>query len=489
MAESNQNKKKGFNPVLIVVIILILAVVVAVPTIIKKQVQKVMGGVGTPVDAETVQLGSLSQVVELSGIVQSEESKTYFAPVSAKIDNCDLKEGDLVKAGDLLTGFDTSDLEQQLEVANLEQQVSTYGSDITIRAVEAAQQKAGEAQVKYDEAGAYVAHFNEAVGSIQTQLTEAASLQNKQATLAASVQELTASLAADPENKKLQKELKKAQKELDGVNKKLEGYDVAQLQAALEVCSGDLAEYKALREQYDAQKEQDPTAGLQKQQQAVSKELAKKSSENLESIITKARQGVRCEFDGVVVEAAAKEGMVVSEGMSLFTVQSTKDLKVTIPVGKNDLEKIKEGQQADIRIGGKEYTGSVENISRLASATSGGAVAVDVDIHIDDPDDGIIIGTEGKVSIETAEKKDIVTIPMVCLNFSSDSTFVYLIKDGKLTRSDVQTGISDDENIEIISGVSEGDEVVRNVPADATEGMEVIAKHENTEEQSEEKEK
>ena len=105
MAESNQNKKKGFNPVLIVVIILILAVVVAVPTIIKKQVQKVMGGVGTPVDAETVQLGSLSQVVELSGIVQSEESKTYFAPVSAKIDNCDLKEGDLVKAGDLLAGF------------------------------------------------------------------------------------------------------------------------------------------------------------------------------------------------------------------------------------------------------------------------------------------------------------------------------------------------------------------------------------------------
>ena len=491
MADNNQTKKKGVNPIVIVIIVAALVLFVVVTSLLKKQMSKLMGSVGTPVEVELAQSGSLTQVVELSGSVQSEETKTYFSPVSAKIGSCDLEAGDLVKAGDMLVTFDTAEMEQQLETARLEQQVSTYGADIAIRTVDTAQQKAGEAQVKYDEAVAYVAHFNEAVGSIKTQLAEATALQTDQAALAAQIKELTKSLTADPENEKLNKQMKKASKELKEINKKLEAYDIPQLQAALEVCSADLAEYKALKEQYDAQKEQDPTAGLQKQQQAVSKELAKKSSEQLEAEITRARQGVKNEFDGVIVEASAAEGMAVTEGMNLFTIQSTKDLKVTVPVGKNDMDKIQKGQHATIRIGEKEYTGAVENISKLATTNASGAVTVDVDVHIDQPDDSIILGTEGKVNIETAEKKDIVLVPMVCLNYSSDSVFVYLIRDGKLTRSNVETGISDDEMIEIVSGVKAGDEVVRNVPAEVTEGMDVIAKRDSgkTEDEDEEKDK
>ena len=488
MAENNQTKKKGFKPWVILLIVAAIAVPVILKTVVQKQMSKIMGNIGTPVDVEIAETGSLSQIVELSGSVQSEETKMYFAPVTAKIESCEFQAGDLVKAGDKLVTFDVSDLQAQLETARLEEQVSTYGSDIQIKTVDTAQQKANEAQVKYDEAEAYVVHFSDAVGSIKTQLAEATALSTEQATLAAEIKEVTKALAADPENGKLKKQLKKAEKKLKEVNKKLENYNIQDLKNALEICSEDLAEYKARKEQYDAQRESDPTAGLQKQQQAVSKQLAKKSAESLEKEITKAQLGVKNEFDGVIVAAEAAEGMAVSEGMNLFTVQSTENLKVTVPVGKNDLSKIAEGQHATITISGKEYEGRVENISKVAATNASGAVTVDVDVHIEQPDEGIIIGTEGKVTIETAEKKDIVLIPMVCLNYSSDSTFVYLIKDGKLTKSEVETGISDDEMIEIVSGVSAGDEVVKSVPAEVTEGMDVIAKHEKNEEETEKEE-
>ena len=482
-------KKKGFKPWILILIVLGISIPLILSAVLKKQMAKLMGNVGTPVDVETAVKGSLSQELEISGQIQTEETKSYFAPVSATVATCDYKPGDIVKAGDMLVTFDTSDLQEQLENAKLEEQVSDIGSDITVMKLNESQQDASEAEQKYKEAEAYEAHFADAVANAKIQLGEATELQNKVASLTAQMKELNKALAADPDNKKLKKEIGKLEKELTKTSKKLEKYDVAGIKQAIEVCSEDLAEYKAIKEKNDALREQDPTIGLQKQQQAVSKQLAGKTAEKLEEEITKANQGVRCEFDGVITQAAAQEGMAVAEGVQLFEIQSTKNLKVVLSAGKNDLEKLEVGQKATIKIGEKEYDGEVSAISKVATTAQGGAISVDVDVHIDQPDDSIILGTEGKVTVETAEKDGIILIPMVCLNYSSDSTFVYLIKDGKLAKASVETGISDDEMIEIVSGVSEGDQIVKNITSDLTEGMDVIPKKDTDDKDGDKEEK
>ena len=57
--------------------------------------------------------------MEASGTVVSEESKTYFSPVNAKVDKVDFKEGDTVKAGTELVAFDKKDLEREQKKADL----------------------------------------------------------------------------------------------------------------------------------------------------------------------------------------------------------------------------------------------------------------------------------------------------------------------------------------------------------------------------------
>jgi len=57
------------------------------------------------------------------------------------------------------------------------------------------------------------------------------------------------------------------------------------------------------------------------------------------------------------------------------------------------------------------------------------------------------------------ERKDVLTLPESCLSFRNDSAFVDVLKAGKFENTHITTGISDGINIEIISGVTEGDKV------------------------------
>ena len=287
----------------------------------------------------------------------------------------------------------------------------------------------------------------------------------------AEIKELTAKVEKDDTDQESAKALKKKTKELEKIEKKLADYDVSNLQSALETCQGDLAEYKALKEQYDAAKEQDPTAGLQKKQQAVVKESAQLTEDRAKTDLEKAKAGVTADFNGIVTNVAAVQGQTTVEGAELFTIQNADALKVS----QYDIEKLAIGQKADITINGKSYTGEVSNISKVASTNNAGAVVIDTDIHIDNPDDNIVLGVEAKVSVKTAEEKNVLLVPIAAVNYASDGVFCYVAENGVLVRKEVETGISSDEYVQILSGLSEGDAVITDVTGDMTEGMAVTA--------------
>jgi multidrug efflux pump subunit AcrA (membrane-fusion protein) len=133
-------------------VVLVLAVAIGAIKLVQKQIEKMTGKVGVPVAVETVGTGSLMQQVELSGRVASEECKSYFAAVTAKVAACDIKAGDIVKSGEQLMSFDVADLEQQLEEQKLQQKQAKLGADITITNVNDTQQKAAEAATNFEEA-------------------------------------------------------------------------------------------------------------------------------------------------------------------------------------------------------------------------------------------------------------------------------------------------------------------------------------------------
>ena len=90
--------------------------------------------------------GNVQQTVETSGTVVSEEEKTYFSPVNAKVDSVSLKEGDTVKAGTKLVEFDQKDLEREEKKADLNVESGKLDMQNSINKSDQAVQKQKNAQ-------------------------------------------------------------------------------------------------------------------------------------------------------------------------------------------------------------------------------------------------------------------------------------------------------------------------------------------------------
>lgn len=427
-----------------------------------------------PVQTQEAISGEITETVAASGNVESEETKIYFSKVTAPITSLNLKVGQGVKRGETLITFDTADIENSIKQAQLENQITKTGADATIAGINSAQSKAAEAAKNYEEAVQYVAHYEQCVAQYSEQLSVVEDLTAQQAQAQALIEKYEAMLMKNPEDKDATKGIKEQNKVLAKVEKQLEGIDVKGLKKNYEMCAGDLEAYKALKVQYEAQKESDPTAGLQKKQQSLVKESADLSKDLATDKLELAQQGVVAEFDGIVSAISVVDGQTVTEGMDLFTVCNADKVKVTIPISKYDIEKVKVGQKATVTINGNEYEGEVASISRMATVNQTGGVVVNTEVHVLDPDDNIVLGIEGKVKIETAQEKDTVLVPSSSVNYASDGVFCYIIEDGKAKKVDVEVGIADDEHIQIISGLKAGDKIILDVSAEIQEGVDVM---------------
>lgn len=468
--EKKKEKKKKKKGKWIVPFIILLVVVFGVIYSLSQKGKSAP----IPVVLGDVITGDITQTVDASGTVASEESKIYFSKVSAPITGLSVKEGQDVKMGDVLVSFDTKAIEDSISQAELENQITKTGADVTIVGINDAQKKAAEAAKNYDEAVLYVAHYQECVNQFSAQLEKADELSQQQAAAQAELAEYNSVLQMDPENADAKKGAKEKKKKIASLEKQIEAMDVKTLRKNYEMCAGDLEAYKALKSQYEAQKEQNPTAGLQKEQQNLMKKSADFSKQLAQEKLIEAQKGVVAEFDGIVSRVAVVEGQTAVEGAELFEVCNANKIKVTIDVSKYDIEKVAVGQNAVVTINGNDYKGEIANISRIASVNQTGGVVVKTEVHILNPDERIVLGIEGKVKINTATEKDAILVPSSCVNYASDGVFCFVVEDGKVKKVDVVTGLADDEHIQILSGLKAGDRVIKDVSAEIQEGVEVM---------------
>ena len=173
----------------------------------------------------------------------------------------------------------------------------------------------------------------------------------------------------------------------------------------------------------------------------VSKEDALKVADNLseldaksaKELVEEGKKGITAEFNGIVSKADLKNGEAVTQGMELFTLQNTDKVSVDINVSKYDYDKVKEGQNADITIGDRKYTGKVTKISHIATTNEKGSTLISATVSIDKPDKDIFLGVDAKVKIYAEKAEDVVTLPAGVVNIGKDGSFCYVLKDGVIT--------------------------------------------------------
>lgn len=463
------NKKKK-------IIIIVAAIVVVLVIGVSVLSGMGSGSSGYQVATTKVQTEDISSQIEVSGTVESEESKTYFAPVAGTVAALNAVNGEEVKKGDELLSYDLEDLQRASEEAALKAQADEYGIDATNATIQKEQSDYTKAVKNYDDAMAFVVHWSSCLESASASYNEAMAVSTEYDTLKATVDQYKIQQAdnATP-NEALAQLITEGDAKLAELAQKKAQYDYPALEKAVQTCSNELNEYKALAEQYKAEKVDNPALASQSKQQAVLKEINEMEKEDAGKSLEKASDGIIADFDGIISEVGVVQGQSLLEGTQLFTLQSSDRLKVTVPVTKYDLGQVKTGLKAQITINGSAYDGSVTKISKIAGKNENGASTIDVDVHIDNPDDQVYIGIEGKVKIECETVQDAMVLPFSCVNYDTKGSFCYVVEDGVIVRRDVVTGISSDTKIQIVSGISKDDVVISEVTSDITEGMPVVA--------------
>jgi multidrug efflux pump subunit AcrA (membrane-fusion protein) len=146
-----------------------------------------------------------------------------------------------------------------------------------------------------------------------------------------------------------------------------------------------------------------------------------------------------------------------------FTVQTNKNMKISISVDELDILSVSKGQEAAITLDALEnqsFTGEVTAISTTGS-NSGGVTKFTVTITMPKEDD-MLSGMSASASITISSADNVLTIPAAALQEAGGESYVYTSKsdDGTLSgKTTVETGLSNDSTVEITSGLTEGQTV------------------------------
>jgi RND family efflux transporter MFP subunit len=416
---------------------------------------------------EAAERNHVKEVVDVSGNIESENVKAYYSTVTAVISQLSIKRGDSVKAGDQLLSYNTKDFETAVEQAKLGTRASEtrYQSAINNNAKNSMNYKNAATSLAILEQ--QIADEKDCISSIQEALTSVE-------VLASEITAVSTKMASTIDTK----ELKKLQNELDNLQEEYDRYDVASLsgdlayhQTELTQCLTSQSEYKAQQKTADASlidsaaKNQLKTAG----------EAAKITQTQTEEELEKASQGLTAEFDGIVTVLDIEEGAFVSEGMKLLVVESSTEFKVTVNVSKYDIGKIELGQKAKIHVANQEYNGIVSKINRMADVDTSDKPEIAVEIHIENPDDKIYIGLEADVTIDTEEKADVLTVSSLAVYTDDEGDYCYSIENGVVEKKYITKGIESDILVEVLDGLTEGEQVITGSITDDSIGKKAVA--------------
>ena len=248
--------------------------------------------------------------------------------------------------------------------------------------------------------------------------------------------------------------------------------DTSGIENAIEQASSDLADLQSDLATQKSIAEADSTSLTkeEKEKMRLTNNLTELDAKSAKELVAEGKKGIKADFNGVISKTAVQQGATVTQGMELFTLQSTDKVSVDINVSKYDYAKVKEGQTADITISDKKYTGKVTKISHLATTNEKGSTLISATVSIDDPDEDIFLGVDAKVKIYAEKAENVVTLPAGVVNIGKDGSFCYVLKDGVITRQDITTGISSEDSVEVTDGIKAGDEVIEDLGS-LEEGM------------------
>jgi HlyD family secretion protein len=411
MANVSPNSSSGASRPWIVPVAVFLVVILAVGAYVELRPRRIRVSVVKP-DRQTI-----SNSITTNGKVEPIHGFEAHAPMADTVQKVLVKEGDHVRAGQLLVVLDDSHARAELATA--------------------------ETQLK----GAQEHYASLIAGGTEQQL-----------------------LSRRSEIEKATTERDSAQRQLDALTR------LAQKGAA----SGDevaAAADRLARAKSDLAQLQSHTRYSTLEQEHAQGEItdAKVAVQAAQDVIDKCN--VRAPFDGVVYFLPVHAGVFVNTGDLLLQEADLSQLRVRAFVDEPEIGQLALGQPVHITwdaLPGHTWQGSVETLPSTV-VSRGSRMVGDVLCKFTNTDHLLLPNVNVNVTIISGSSTDALTVPREAVHEENGRNYVFVLHDGHLHLQDVKLGISNLTRVEVRSGLSESDVVAVQSfsPSPMTNGVQV----------------
>ena len=176
-------------------------------------------------------------------------------------------------------------------------------------------------------------------------------------------------------------------------------------------------------------------------------------------------------------------GSPVSSGDPLLTVTDVSSLSLTAQVDETDVLLVHKGVPADVQLDavpGATYRAVVRNVDLNPTTSSRGGVAyvTRLDLMAGRMSDGSVAprprpGMSAVAALRVRTARNAVSVPAAAVFRDGEQNAVWLVTDGVAHKQVVTLGAQGEDTIQIVSGVSEGDQVVVKGADQVREGQKV----------------
>ena len=172
------------------------------------------------------------------------------------------------------------------------------------------------------------------------------------------------------------------------------------------------------------------------------------------------KSDIRAPFSGVMGLRNVSPGDYVRDGADLGVIEDLSSMKVDVRLPERYLGRVHRGQPIQLSFDsmpGKTFTATLDAIDAQIDTNGRSLLARG---KLANPDGGLRTGMYARARVVLRENPKALVVPEEALIPQGSETFVYRIDNGKAMRVKVVTGLRRDARVEVVSGLSVGDQVV-----------------------------
>ncbi len=435
---------------------------------------------------------NLTQTITASGAVLLEdEIEVYAEGETNKIKSILVEEGDVVEKGQIVVEYDVDDQKEDLENQIRDTKIEIEKAELDLESLSAAKTQSELAKIQNE-----ITSKENALEEAKTNYESYAAKLSQQQTVIDNAEKDVEDAKKDLENNTTLFEaggvsqselddyeyaLKKAQDSLSQAQDDYNDLLDAQNTAKLNITTAENAVTEAEADYYDAK---NPLASEESQikykQQQITLQSLQNNLADYEKDLSELVYTTSAAVSGKVTEVCVDEGTFTEENTIILMVADFNDLIVSADVEEYDAPLLELGQKVVMTsdgLEGKEYTGSIIKISPSADDTTtnmGTETTVPVEISVDNPDGVLKPGYNLDLEITVTEENDLLMVSSSAIGKDKDNneSYVYRVTaDNTVEKVTVTTGDTDDTMTEILSGLNEGDKIIKSLNDNITEGM------------------